>query len=132
MDTLQQMIEETEDTDAEDEIYEEIIEDDHVEMLDDEDVKEFVLPSVDEESNADLNEIVDYFSDSNKSSGDIMFTKPKNEAEAGGFKLNVDKIASYGVAEEIAEDEEDEFDEVFDDNKGGDDLASKFKSFFKK
>lgn len=132
VDTLQQMIEETEDTDAEDEIYEEIIEDDHVEMLDDEDVKEFVLPSVDEESNADLNEIVDYFSDSNKSSGDIMFTKPKNEAEAGGFKLNVDKIASYGVAEEIAEDEEDEFDEVFDDNKGGDDLASKFKSFFKK
>lgn len=132
VDTLQQMIEETEDTDAEDERYEEIVEDEPVVILDDEDAKEFVLPSVEEDSNEDLNEIVGYFSENNKSSGDVMFTKPKNEGEAGGFRLNVDKISSFCAAEETVADEEDEFDEDFGEDKGGDDLASKFKSFFKK
>lgn len=132
VDTLQQMIEETEDTDAEDEHYEDIVEEEPVIFVDEEEANEFVLPSVEEESNEDLNEIVDYFSENNRSSGDVMFTKPRNEGEAGGFRLDVDKISNFGQAEEVVADDEDEFDEEFDDNQGGDDLASKFKSFFKK
>ena len=126
VDTLQQMITETEDTDLDDEhvVYEE--DDEVFEEVSDE---ELVIPEVDDGASADLDEIVDYFSD-NK--GDVMFTKPENNEKAGGFSLNVDKISSYDTAAD-ADFEADEFDEEFDDdNNGGDDLASKFKSFFKK
>ncbi len=125
IDTLQQMIQETEDTDAEDERYY-YEEEETVEVLPDDEAAEFVLPAVDEASNTELNEMVGYFSESNN--GDVMFSKPARE-ENNGFKLNVDKITSYGEAPEI--EDTDEFDEEFDDDDG-EDLASKFKSFFKK
>lgn len=128
VDTLQQMITETEDTDLDDEpiVYEEEVE--NFEEISDE---ELVIPEVDDGASEDLDEIVDYFSDNNK--GDIMFTKPEKNEKAGGFSLNVDKIAAYDTKGD-AEFEADEFDEEFDDddNNDGDDLASKFKSFFKK
>ena len=127
VDTLQQMITETEDTDLDDEhiVYEEEVE--TFEEISDE---ELVIPEVDDGASADLDEIVDYFSDNNK--GDVMFTKPEKNEKAGGFSLNVDKISAYDTKSD-AEFEADEFDEEFDDdNNDGDDLASKFKSFFKK
>lgn len=128
VDTLQQMITETEDTDLDDEpiVYEEEVE--TFEEISDE---ELVIPEVDDGASADLDEIVDYFSDNNK--GDVMFTKPEKNEKAGGFSLNVDKISAYDTKGD-AEFEADEFDEEFDDddNNDGDDLASKFKSFFKK
>lgn len=128
VDTLQQMITETEDTDLDDEpiVYEEEVE--TFEEISDE---ELVIPEVDDGASADLDEIVDYFSDKNK--GDVMFTKPEKNEKAGGFSLNVDKISAYDTKGD-AEFEADEFDEEFDDddNNDGDDLASKFKSFFKK
>ena len=127
VDTLQQMITETEDTDLDDErfAYEE-----EAEVFDEVSDEELVIPEVDDGASADLDEIVGYFSDNNQ--GDVMFTKPENNEKAGGFSLNVDKIASYDTTAD-AEFEADEFDEEFDDdNNGGDDLASKFKSFFKK
>lgn len=134
VDTLQQMIEETEDTDAEDERYDYAAEEPVAVEAEEESEGEFILPSVEDDSNTDLNEIVGYFSESNKSSGDVMFTKPKNEERPnGGFNLNMDKISSYGAAPEIEEADMDEFDEdINGGNNGGDDLASKFKSFFKK
>ena len=127
VDTLQQMITETEDTDLDDEhiVYEEEVE--TFEEISDE---ELVIPEVDDGASADLDEIVDYFSDNNK--GDVMFTKPEKNEKAGGFSLNVDKISAYDTKSDV-EFEADEFDEEFDDdNNDGDDLASKFKSFFKK
>ncbi len=127
VDTLQQMITETEDTDLDDErfAYEE-----EAEVFDEVSDEELVIPEVDDGASADLDEIVGYFSDNNQ--GDVMFTKPENDEKAGGFSLDVDKIASYDTKGE-AEFEADEFDEEFDDdNDNGDDLASKFKSFFKK
>lgn len=126
VDTLQQMITETEDTDLDDEpiVYEEEVE--TFEEISDE---ELVIPEVDDETSADLDEIVGYFSDNNQ--GDVMFTKPENNEKAGGFSLNVDKIASYDTTADV-DFESDEFDEEFDDDNNGDDLASKFKSFFKK
>lgn len=128
VDTLQQMITETEDTDLDDEpiVYEEEVE--TFEEISDE---ELVIPEVDDGASEDLDEIVDYFSDNNK--GDVMFTKPEKNEKAGGFSLNVDKISAYDTKSD-AEFEADEFDEEFDDddNNDGDDLASKFKSFFKK
>lgn len=134
VDTLQQMIEETEDTDAEDERYDYAAEEPVAVEAEEESEGEFILPSVEDDSNTDLNEIVGYFSESNKSSGDVMFTKPKNEERPnGGFNLNMDKISSYGAAPKIEEADMDEFDEdINGGNNGGDDLASKFKSFFKK
>ena len=127
VDTLQQMITETEDTDLDDEhiVYEEEVE--TFEEISDE---ELVIPEVDDGASADLDEIVGYFSDNNK--GDVMFTKPEKTEKAGGFSLNVDKISAYDTKSDV-EFEADEFDEEFDDdNNDGDDLASKFKSFFKK
>lgn len=126
VDTLQQMIEETVDTDAEDERYEEPVEE-PVMVLDDEAAQEFVLPSVDEATNSELNEMVGYFSaPAQPEAGDVSFAKPQQE-EKTGFRLNVEKISSFGVAEQ---EDADEFDDDFDDDD--DDLTAKFKSFFKK
>ncbi len=131
LNTLQQMIEETEDTDEETDPYvEEPVEEEPVMMLDEDEAKEFVLPSVDEASNSELNEMVGYFSTpTERVAEDIPFTKPQQE-EKTGFRLNVDKISSFGSVEPEADDA-DEFDEEFDDDDG-EDLAAKFKSFFKK
>ena len=126
VDTLQQMIEETVDTDAEDERYEEPVEE-PVMVLDDEAAQEFVLPSVDEATNSELNEMVGYFSaPAQPEAGDVSFAKPQQE-EKTGFRLNVEKISSFGVADQ---EDADEFDDDFDDDD--DDLTAKFKSFFKK
>ncbi len=129
--TLQQMIEEAEDTDADtDPFIEESVEEEPVMMLDEDEAKEFVLPSVDEASNSELNEMVGYFSTpTERVAEDVPFTKPQQE-EKTGFKLNVDKISAFGSVEPEADDA-DEFDEEFDDDDG-EDLAAKFKSFFKK
>lgn len=126
VDTLQQMIEETVDTDAEDERYEEPVEE-PVMVLEDEEAKEFVLPSVDEATNSELNEMVGYFSaPAQTAAGDVSFARPQQE-EKTGFRLNVEKISSFGVSEQ---EDADEFDDDFDDDD--DDLTAKFKSFFKK
>ncbi len=134
--TLQQMIDETEDTDAEDDPY---VDDDYeIEVKDEEDFDEepgeFVLPEIDEETDEELNKIVDnYTEDIKAENGDIFFASAKKD-ENGGFKVNLDKLSSYGEAEE--EDDDDYLDELdddeFDDDDKGDGLASKFKGFFRK
>lgn len=137
VETLQQMIEETEDTDAEDDPYVEETEEIEPEEELEETVGEFVLPSIDEETDAELDQIVDnYTEDTKAESGDVFFSKAKKEEDEGvGFKVNLEKISTYGVAEEIKEEDYlDELDdEEFDDDDDNDEgLASKFKSFFRK
>ncbi len=137
VDTLQQMIEEAVDTDAEDEPYVEDAAEDEVEDVF-ETSGEFILPEIDETSDADLDIMLDKFADDDNESGDVFFSKAKkDDSGKEGFKVNINKISSYGIAEEIGDDDDDyldELDEEFDnddddDNEG---LASKFKSFFKK
>lgn len=137
IETLRQMIEETEDTDAEDDPYVEEVEETEPEEELEESIGEFVLPSIDEETDAELEQIVDnYTEDTKAESGDVFFSKAKKEEDEGvGFKVNLEKISAYGVAEEIKEDDyldeidDDEFDDDDDNDEG---LASKFKSFFRK
>ncbi len=133
VETLQQMIDETEDTDAEDEIYEE---DDEDEEEFEESTDEIVLPEIDEETVEELNKIVDnYTEDIKAENGDIFFANAKKD-ENGGFKVNLDKLSSYGEAEEVEEEDyldeldDEEFDDDDDDKNDG--LASKLKGFFRK
>lgn len=128
VDTLQQMIVETEDTDLEEE-HEDYDDDDDIIIFDETPDEGFVIPEVDDGASDDLDAIVGYFSE-NSNQADIPFTKP--ERKEGGFNLDVDKVSTYEAAGDI-EFESDEFDEEFDDDDdNGEDLASKFKSFFKK
>ncbi len=132
VDTLQQMIEEAVDTDAEDEPYVDDIAAEEAEEP--EFTGEFVLPEFDEENDYEhLDNIVNDFADNAQSSGsDVYFSKPQQEDEAQqGFRVNLDKISSYGVAEEVIADDADELDEDFDSDDD-ESLGSKFKSFFKK
>lgn len=125
--TLQQMIKETEDTDAEDEPYEETVADVSFEADDDSD--DFIIPVVEEDANTNLDEIVGYFSDNNAPSAANVY---EDAQEDGGFSFDVDKLSSYDDVQ-TAEEDFDELDEEFDDDDdNGEDLASKFKSFFKK
>lgn len=125
--TLQQMIKETEDTDAEDEPYEETVADISFEADDDSD--DFIIPVVEEDANTNLDEIVGYFSDNNAPSVANVY---EDAQEDGGFSFDVDKLSSYDDVQ-AAEEDFDELDEEFDDDDdNGEDLASKFKSFFKK
>ncbi|MBO5420770.1 MAG: DivIVA domain-containing protein [Clostridia bacterium] len=129
VDTLQQMIVETEDTDLEEEHEDYDDDDDDIIIFDETPDEGFVIPEVDDGASDDLDAIVGYFSE-NSNQADIPFTKP--ERKEGGFNLDVDKVSTYEAAGDI-EFEADEFDEEFDDDDDkGDDLASKFKSFFKK
>lgn len=138
VETLQQMIEETEDTDAEDDPYVEEVEEAEPEEELEESVGEFVLPAIDEETDEELEQIVDnYTEDTKAESGDVFFSKAKKEDDDNiGFKVNLEKISTYGVAEEIKEDDyldeldDEEFDD--EDDNGDEGLASKFKNFFRK
>ena len=122
---LQQMIADTEDTDAEAEtfVYEEEEESEDVYSGD----TEYIIPEIDDET-----EVVDKLTEeiSKSKTPDIMFTKPK-DGENKGFNINLESI-------EVVDDEDDDDDEIddFDDDDGGNNenggFASKFKGFFKK
>lgn len=116
---LQQMITETEDTDAEEETFEEEEEEEAEEYGDD---AELVLPEIDDEE-----EVVDKLAEeiSESKTPDIMFTKPK-DGENKGFNINLDSI------EVVDDDDDDEIDDFDDDDNNDGGFASKFKGFFKK
>ena len=130
---LQQMIYETEDTDAEsDPTYEEDDADEDVEET--AESAEFVVPNIDDASDEELDKIVDDFDKEEKPEPqDIMFTKLKNDQkEKDGFKLKFENIDSYaaddsdnGYLDDLDDDDLDD-----DGNDGG--LAGKIKGFFRK
>lgn len=130
---LQQMIYETEDTDAEsDPTYEEDDADEDVEET--AESAEFVVPNIDDASDEELDKIVDDFDKEEKPEPqDIMFTKPKkDQKEKDGFKLKFENIDSYaaddsdnGYLDDLDDDDLDD-----DGNDGG--LAGKIKGFFRK
>lgn len=130
---LQQMIYETEDTDAEsDPAYEEDDADEDVEET--AESAEFVVPNIDDASDEELDKIVDDFDKEEKPEPqDIMFTKPKkDQKEKDGFKLKFENIDSYaaddsdnGYLDDLDDDDLDD-----DGNDGG--LAGKIKGFFRK
>ncbi len=133
VDTLQQMIDEAVDTDAEDEA--EAEEDEDI-PEDTEFTGEVVLPEIDEESDVDLDKLVDRYTEEpvkEENGADVFFTKPKDD-ESKGFKVNIDKISSYNADEEESylDDVDDEFDDDDDDDDSDGGIASKFKGFFKK
>ncbi len=124
VDQLQQMIEDTIDTDIEEEAVFGEIEDEEtaVEFEDD----EYIVPEI-EEAEEEIEKLSKEISQ--ESSGDIPFTKPRRNNEETGFKVNLDNIPTYGDAEEI--DDEDEIDDFDDDDNGGG-FSSKLKGFFRK
>lgn len=130
---LQQMIDETEDTDAEsDPDYEE--EDEAVEPENTEEASEFVVPDIDDASDEELDKIVvDYGTEQKHEPKDIMFSKPKKDEESkDGFKLKFENIDSF-VADEGDSDYLDDLDDDDLDDDGNDGgLAGKIKGFFKK
>lgn len=115
--TLQQMITDAEDTDAEDEVIED--EDEEEEVF--EEGAEVVMPEIDEESEADLDEIVSFFSDDENETA---------QTNKGGFKFKHAEIEEYDEDDDDFIDELDDDDD--DDDDKGEDFASKFKNFFKK
>ena len=162
VETLQEMIVETEDTDAEDEIEEESDED---EENIDESENDYILPDIDaideeierlsrevaEKENAEnyveefedgLDEEYDddneYDDDEEETeeTPDIPFTKPLSKKNGNGFKVNFENVSVYGDAEEVDDDEFDDDDEEKDDDKKDDGneggFSSKLKGFFRK
>lgn len=129
---LQMMIEEAEDTDAEDEekSYADDEEDDEAfAYAADADSDEYIIPEIDD-SEEEVTKLSEEISQGN-GSGDIMFSKPKDEQPAGkGFSVNFENITSYsdGAEDDDDDDELDDFDD--DDNNGG--FSSKLKGFFRK
>lgn len=128
VDALQQMISDAEDTDAEDEI---VVEYDDEEDEIFEEGADVVMPEIDEESEADLDEIVSFFSDDakdeaedNSDEADVPVSKK------GGFKFRQADVEEYDDDDYI--DELDDEDDEDDDGDEGEDLASKFRNFFKK
>lgn len=132
VDHLQQMIEETEDTDAES--------DTSFEDEDEEETEEsteptvFIVPDIDEESDEELDRIVDdYGTESKPEPKDIMFTKPKKtEDDREGFKLKFENIDSYAVDDSDDNYLDDLDDDDLDDDDGNSGLAGKLKGFFRK
>ena len=126
---LQQMIYETEDTDAESDPVDED-EDEPTEEVTES--AEFVVPDIDEASDEELEKIVDDYGSEEKSEAkDIMFTKPKKDANEG-FKLKFENIDSY-AADDMDSDYLDDLDDDDLDDDGNDGgLAGKIKGFFKK
>lgn len=124
---LQQMIDETIDTDIEDEAVEEETEEEEAAV--EFESEEYIVPDIDE-----AEEEVEKLSQeiSQEGSGDIMFTKPRRDNEETGFKVNLDNIPTYGNAEEIDDDEIDDFDDDDDDDDNGGGFSSKLKGFFRK
>ena len=126
---LQQMIYETEDTDAESDPADED-EDEPAEEVTDS--SEFVVPDIDDASDEELEKIVDDYGSEEKSEAkDIMFTKPKKDLNEG-FKLKFENIDSY-AADDMDNDYLDDLDDDDLDDDGNDGgLAGKIKGFFKK
>lgn len=124
VDKLQQMIDDTIDTDIEDDAdYEEPEDEEEIEEFENDD---YIVPEI-EESEEEIEKLSKEISQ--ESSGDIPFTKPRRNNEETGFKVNLDNIPAYGDAEEI--DDDDEVDEFDDDSNGGG-FSSKLKGFFRK
>lgn len=124
IDTLQQMITDAEDTDAEDEI---VVDDNEEEEEFFDDGAEVVMPEIDEESEADLDEIVSFFnSDSEEDTSDDIPVSKK-----AGFKFKHAEVEEYDDDDTDYIDELDDDDDDDDDDEG-EDLASKFRNFFKK
>lgn len=133
VDALQQMITDAEDTNAEDEVEEDDDNDEDDEVFDED--AELVIPSVDEENDAetDFDGMVSFFSDA-ESSDDSSVVGSEARKE-GTFKLDMANIPAYGDDDEDDDyidelDDDDEDDD--DDDDDGVDLASKLKNFFKK
>lgn len=118
---LQQLINETEDTDAEDEVGDED-EEEAVEFT-----GEIVLPEIDD-SEEEIEKLSEEIS-SESTYPDIMFTKPSQNTQGTGFAVNMDKITE--IESDDFDDEDDETDD-FDEDDGDDSFSSKFKGFFKK
>lgn len=131
---LQQMIDETEDTDAESDDSFEEEEDEETEEVDNTEPGEFVVPDIDEASDEELDKIVDDYDAETKSEpADIMFTKPRrNNDDNEGFKLKFENIDSYAATDSddnyLDDLEDDDLDD--DGNDGG--FAGKLKGFFRK
>jgi hypothetical protein len=145
VDHLQQMISETEDTDAEDEPAQVIDEDEYVEDTDDdltdnlddigktimlesdeedsaENEEDIVIPKVEEEASDEyLDKIVDNYNDTESESEpakDVSFSKNKNGKKAQdkeGFKVNLENINSYSADQLL--DEDDELDNIEDEEE---------------
>ncbi len=129
---LQQMIEETEDTDAEsDTSFDE--EDESAEP--ETEAAEFVVPDIDEASNEELNKIVDdYGTEPESKAQDVMFTKPKknDESDRDGFRLKFENIDSYAVSDSDGNYLDDLDDDDLDDDDNDSGFATKLKGFFRK
>ncbi len=123
VDTLQQMIIDAEDTNVEDELVDDDDDDDDDVFEDDANV---VIPTIDEDSDSDLDEIVSFFSDSADVDTDENAIPVSKKS---GFTFKHADVEEY-------EDDDDYIDELDDDDDDDDDdngdFASKFKSFFKK
>ncbi len=132
VDHLQQMIEQPEHTVAES--------DTSFEDEDEEEAEEsteptvFIVPDIDEESDEELDRIVDdYGTESKPEPKDIMFTKPKKtEDDREGFKLKFENIDSYAVDDSDDNYLDDLDDDDLDDDDGNSGLAGKLKGFFRK
>ncbi len=129
---LQQMIEETEDTDAEsDTSFDE--EDESAEP--ETEAAEFVVPDIDEASNEELDKIVDdYGTEPESKAQDVMFTKPKknDESDRDGFRLKFENIDSYAVSDSDGNYLDDLDDDDLDDDDNDSGFATKLKGFFRK
>lgn len=132
VDHLQQMIEETEDTDAESDTSFE--DEDEEEAVESTEPTVFIVPDIDEESDEELDRIVDdYGTESKPEPKDIMFTKPKKtEDDREGFKLKFENIDSYAVDDSDDNYLDDLDDDDLDDDDGNSGLAGKLKGFFRK
>ena len=94
----------------------------------------FIVPDIDEESDEELDRIVDdYGTESKSEPKDIMFTKPKKtEDDREGFKLKFENIDSYAVDDSDDNYLDDLDDDDLDDDDGNSGLAGKLKGFFRK
>ncbi len=129
---LQQMIYETEDTDAESDPAYADEEDETTEP--DEEPAEFVVPDIDDASDEELEKIVDDYGTEQKSEPqDIMFTKPKKESDSrDGFRLKFENIDSFATDDRDNDYLDDLDDDDLDDDGNDGGLAGKIKGFFKK
>lgn len=130
---LQQMIYETEDTDAESDPVDEE-EDEIVESEETDGNAEFVVPNIDDASEEELDKIVvDYGTEQKQEPQDIMFTKPKKDADSrDGFKLKFENIDSFATDDSDNDYLDDLDDDDLDDDGNDGGLAGKIKGFFKK
>lgn len=128
---LQQMIAETEDTDAESDPE---FDDETSDEVQDESTG-FVVPDIDSASDEDLEKLVDNFDSEAETAEDITFTKPVKESGSSskdGFKLKFENIDSYAVNDNDGNYLDDLDDDDLDDDGNDDGLVGKLKGFFRK